>query len=643
MRPFGSLPWVAHPTVLTLALALGGCGSGSDADPPGACDGTDCGGDAGTDCFGSTFEAIQSQIFDARGCTNAACHGKEDDPAGGLDLRAAVAFDNLVRVDGASGPFKLVFPGDEDRSLLYLKLAAKTAELDLQSRGISGDPMPFGETLVPVSQDELDALEAWIRGGAQADSIVKGTEDLLGCDGNIIPDPNKIAPLTAPPPLEGVQFYSGAWPLSAEAEDEVCFVTYYDFSDAIPLSATLDCPAEWGEGRKCFSYGRDELAQDAQSHHSIINVYTGAQIPEVDSPDYDPDHETVLDPNHKSWGPWTCLGGERDGETCDPNAIGGCGDRSECATPAITSVACIGYPHAPTDFAGLGFGGGGGNRIGLGGAQESAAINVPLDGVYSIIPVKGFVSWNSHAFNLTTRDTTIEQWFNVDFVKGDGLPGGRVWRQRAIFTTSRIFAMSPVAPFTKKEICRTFELPRYSRLMSLSSHMHQRGELFRIWGPPQEPCTGGGTFRPDANCNPPEAGDDDERFMYLSRIYNDPVYEYYDPPLTYDDEDVSSRTFKACAVYDNGADDATEVKRNSAAPNSGTCTTLVGQLVAGCGCPEEQRVCLGGDQEGTPCEGDDGVCGAGGLCDACPLMGGITTDDEMFIPLGSYYVQPPEG
>jgi hypothetical protein len=29
------------------------------------------------------------------------------------------------------------------------------------------------------------------------------------------------------------------------------------------------------------------------------------------------------------------------------------------------------------------------------------------------------------------------------------------------------------------------------------------------------------------------------------------------------------------------------------------------------------------------------------LCDACPLRGGVTTDDEMFILLGQYYC--PEG
>jgi hypothetical protein len=29
-----------------------------------------------------------------------------------------------------------------------------------------------------------------------------------------------------------------------------------------------------------------------------------------------------------------------------------------------------------------------------------------------------------------------------------------------------------------------------------------------------------------------------------------------------------------------------------------------------------------------------------GICDACPLAGGVTTADEMFIPLGNYYCDP---
>ena len=38
------------------------------------------------------------------------------------------------------------------------------------------------------------------------------------------------------------------------------------------------------------------------------------------------------------------------------------------------------------------------------------------------------------------------------------------------------------------------------------------------------------------------------------------------------------------------------------------------------------------------CGGSDAVCGAGGVCDACPVHGGVTTADEMFILLGSFYV-----
>ncbi len=34
----------------------------------------------------------------------------------------------------------------------------------------------------------------------------------------------------------------------------------------------------------------------------------------------------------------------------------------------------------------------------------------------------------------------------------------------------------------------------------------------------------------------------------------------------------------------------------------------------------------------------DSVPGAGdGVCDACPLVGGVTTEDEMFAILGDYF------
>ena len=47
--------------------------------------------------FSSTFELVQAAIFDRHGCTNSVCHGAAPG-AGGLDLRADVAYDNLIDV-----------------------------------------------------------------------------------------------------------------------------------------------------------------------------------------------------------------------------------------------------------------------------------------------------------------------------------------------------------------------------------------------------------------------------------------------------------------------------------------------------------------------------------------------------------------
>jgi hypothetical protein len=564
-----------------------------------ACGSDSSGGAAPKDCnYASTYDAIQATVFEAKGCTASACHG--DTLSGGLDLRADTSFDALVRQPSTIDPSIVrAFPGDQDRSLLYKKLAAATEGTDL---GGLGQSMPIN--VDPLSADQLAAMRLWIRAGTPSDSIVKGTLELLGCDGTFDPDPNKINPLPPPAADEGVQFYAGGWAIDGEAEDEVCFASYYDVTDQVPEEYHVDCD-EFGEGRKCFAFRRNELAQDGQSHHSIITVYT----PESD-------------PKGADWGPWECLGGDNAGETCDPTAADACGPRSQCTTPAVTAVACVGYDHAPPDF-GLGPGGGaGGSQMGLSGAQESTFIDEPPVGVYSVLPLAGFVSWNSHGFNLTKKATTIEQWVNLTFAP----ESERSWRRRQIFEAGDIFAMSSVAPFTKREVCTTWTLPQYSQLLSLSSHMHAHGELFRIWLPPNEPC------QAPSNCLAPESEPD-----YESQFYDDPLYNYYDPPNDYSGAAEADRTFKACAVYDNGADIPLEVKRESTKPNTPAC----GFPFASCGCTPAQRVCLGGDDQGALCNGDDSVCGEGGLCDACPLYGGVTTDDEMFIPLGSYYVEGP--
>ena len=55
--------------------------------------------------------------------------------------------------------------------------------------------------------------------------------------------------------------------------------------------------------------------------------------------------------------------------------------------------------------------------------------------------------------------------------------------------------------------------------------------------------------------------------------------------------------------------------------------------------------CLDGPHKGELCHGNNAECdsapGLGdGICDACPVHGGVTTEDEMFILLGLFYVVP---
>lgn len=565
---------------------------------PSACSESAPGGDPGVECeFGSTYEAIQVTVFEAHGCTASACHGQPEEGAPGrLDLREGFSHASLFRVPSdIDSSIERVVPGDQNRSLLFRKLQETTDAL--QGAGL-GQAMPAQAE--PVTDEQLEAIRLWIRGGGAQDTIIEGTMELLGCDDGLPADPNNIDPL--PPPVEGVgvQLYSGGWELGAESENEVCFATYYDFTDVVPTELQVDCDefgVDFGPGRQCFAYRRNELAQDGQSHHSIIGVYTPKS-----------------DPTNSAWGPWQCLGGANHSEACDPAASGVCGQGAQCTTPVVTQAGCTGYSFAPAGFR---------DRYRLTGAQEPTFVEEPQVGVYSILPLDGFVAWNSHAFNLTTKDTTIDQWVNLIFAPREE----QIWPQRQIFDTSQIYSMTAVAPFTSKEICMTFSVPRYAQLMTLSSHMHKRGKLFRVWLPPNAPCDSG-----VIGCSPPTRDSD-----YQSRIYNDPVYTSYDPPLEYDDVGIESRTFTACAVYDNGATDPLEVKRESTKPNTPTCV-LSG---AACGCSTSSRVCLFGDNQGASCDGDDTVCGSGGLCDACPLRGGITTDDEMFIPLGSYFVQPP--
>jgi len=556
------------------------------------------------DCqvFASTFDLIQQAVFENHGCTNDLCHGSARQ--GGLDLRRGNSYANLVDAPSQASTLKRVEPGDEDRSLLWLKLAAAT----LQRTGVPGSAMPLG--LPALSEKELEAVRLWIYSGAPATAVVRGSGELLdACLPR--PEPIQIRPPAAPVAGTGVQLHMAPWVLPGNSESEVCFAAYYDFTNQVPpqfLSA---------DGTK-FRFNRQETTQNPLSHHLVTQFYTGE-----------------FAPNDPLWGTYTCRGGPVDGTSCDPTQSGVCGTGGECATTPVKSVACIGFgpPDAQVNINSL---------LGFGGVQETVVQSSFPEGVYAEIPVKGVIMWNSHAFNLADQPGKIEAWVSYHFAP----PADQRYPNIDILDVTQVFGMH-VPAFQQQEICNVHVVEEGAQLFSISSHMHQRGKRFRIFrgwficsagaraGQPCSPLSP--DLCPDGVCLDQTASDPADGLMYTSLIYNDPAVVHFDPPLTFAGSGVN-RALTYCALYDNGFTDPSTVKRKSASPPTplggfgGPCNTptncVSGKLRAACtGLTQKQR---DASCDSTPGAGD-------GSCDACPLTGGVTTEDEMFVLLGSYF------
>ena len=581
------------------------CDDGNDYDGDGCrgdCIRTEC------DAFANTYDLIQQAIFENKGCTNDACHGNAQ--SGGLDLRASASYDQLVDVASSIDPTrKRIEPGDPQRSLFFLKLAAKTLpdEYPAEELGI-GTPMPLGN--VPgLTGDELEAVRKWIYAAAARSGSVPGVGELLNA---CLPEPEPITikPLDPPPAGEGLQFEMPPRTIVSHHEEEVCFGSYYDFTDQVP--------EEMKGPNDTFCYDSEQLRQDPLSHHLILYLYTGSGGPE-----------------EPSWGGFRCAGGPTPGETCDPTVKGVCGDGGFCITKIANAVACSGF--GPDD---------GRVAVPFGGSQETNAFSSYPEGAYRCIPLKGMIWWNSHAFNLTNKDGELRAWVNYTFAK----PEDRLYFADGIFNTSAIFKMV-VPAFQQQEVCNIQVLPQNANLFELTSHMHSRGKRWRTFTG-EFTCQGQTDNRGQAiPCDPlspsqcnegvacaaPDGRDPMANLVYTNFLYNDPVQLRFDPPLVFKGNR-AARSLTYCALYDNGFTDPTAVKRQSTSPPTpfGTST-----------CPEATH-CYSG-KVGQPCSGSgearhrscDSSPGAGdGLCDACTLRGGVTTQDEMFLLLGTYFVKP---
>ena len=583
--------------LLALSLVTAGCGGSSDPDydtgDPGPSEPTPdprpeptpeptpeepaCDID-----YESTYDAIQAEVFDAY-CTS--CHN--ENALGGLDLSPGVSFGNLFEVESVSSDLQRVHPGDEQRSYLWSKVAAHVDDSIL----ISGGMMPPSG---PLPENLLDLLRVWITSGAPEDEVLVETEDLIDA---CLPDPEpfEIKPLDPPAPGEGVQFVMPAYTLPPASEVEICFATYEDVCDQVPDEfKTAD--------GNFLLYDTFEIRQNVGSHHLLI------QSPAATLGGQD------LDPNELDG--WACRGGEFDGETCDPLDMDFCGEGGTCATPVVGTTACIGYPHAR-----------GINPVTFVGTQQPQLRTESHPGVYSFAPCRTVMFWNSHAFNLTATEGPMRARLNFEFADDRRYIAQRTSTDGpglGNFGIPRLAAQG-AAPYTIADMCSNVTLPKGARLTELSSHTHKRGD--RSWW-----------------TNP--AGE----LVYENRIYNDPPTTIFDPPIELDSDDDADRTYRFCTTFNNGVDkdgnpDPEAVTRASRIPYGvgGPGTTGFGTC--------EPKACVNDGADFTiNCDdgqnnrkGDDAACdtspGAGdGLCDACQIMGGVTTENEMFQGSLSYFM-----
>jgi hypothetical protein len=545
--------------------------------------GCNCEGDSKP--FTSTFAAIQDRIFERHGCTEAICHGSSPGQ-GGLDLRPEVAYRNLYEVPSTEVDMNRVTPGARDRSYLFQKLAEATDPSQVRPGfEIVQSPMPVPGIAPPLSLDELRAVQQWIYYGAQEDTVVPGTEELLGA---CLPkeEPITIDPLPAPAADEGVQFVMPGWPLAKHSEYEGCFATYYDFTDQVP--------EEYQNGN-LFTWKGFEVRQDPQSHHllmyySPLNLEPGGV-------------EKIL--ADEEIGPWTCFGGTRPGDVCDPTDIPFCGEGGVCASKLIPSFACVGYgpPGPPAEI--------------VGGAPQAQTNFVFSNGVYQQLPMRGVMYWNAHAFNVTDIDHTMQGRVNYYFADEQRFQACRISNFSAIFRPNN-------PPFTKQTFCNDHVFPIGARVFQLFAHTHQHGEYYWVTDP---------------------KGD----VIYENYDFADPTIHNYDPPLEFDSPIDAERTVRYCAIFNNGCPRSFEeqgvpclgpgepdidlVTRASRVPASaeqtlGKCTPVA------CVAPAEKigAACT----KDTDCDSSEGA--GDGWCDACNITGGESTQNEMFVLFGAHYV-----
>lgn len=634
--------------------------------------------DCGNNSFSSTFALIQKRIFEDHGCTNSLCHGGA--AAGGMDLRPEAAYANLIDVPAATvDGFRRVVPGRRDLSLLFVNLAAKTSPADYHAplRAMPPDPQPA------LRAEELEAVRAWIEAGAPETGVVDGTDRLL--DGCLpAPEPIQIKPLPPPEPGTGVQIRMPRYVLAAHTEREVCFASYYD------LTAPGQVPAPFrGPGGDTFRYSRNEVRQDPLSHHLIVNLYPG---------DYPPDDPSWGEFRCRGGERDGILCRPTDQSFCgsglcatEPLASVGCLGFGPPDTGL--NLASSGFSGAQETAADFTFPPGVYRDLPLKGMiiWNSHAFNLtdqpgkleawlnfefappeeqqfPARRIFDTnqlfkmrvpafstreVCTRYVLPRHARLFELSSHGhKRMKRWrtFVGDFRCRGGAHDGDACQPLGYdFDSPDLCSGAPCTATARQKTgdCDLDEVVAVNEVVAAVNVALGEQPL---------PVCGDADIDGDRKVSvdeivravgaalggiPPRVGLDPRAALeYVSLVYNDPLVLRYDEPLTFDSVNGSDRTLTYCALYDNGFTDPTTVKRRSTSPPPPAPLPNVG---GPCARPTN---CTAG-KVGAPCAGAtdaarDASCNSAGQqdgkCDACTLTGGVTTEDEMFLLLGVYYL-----
>ena len=185
--------------VSLLALVLGACGGGGGGGDPGPAGPT-----------ASTFSRIQSEVLD-KSCTSSSCHTSIA-RAGSLVLQDDEAYDNLVGVTpanptAAASGMQRVYPGEPDKSFMYMKLSHALSD----GMGLS---MPWGGPY--LTDSSLQVIRAWIEAGAPREGAVPGD------DGRSLGTSGTEEDVLLDPPEHGIQVKVTAAAVPVGEEETAC-------------------------------------------------------------------------------------------------------------------------------------------------------------------------------------------------------------------------------------------------------------------------------------------------------------------------------------------------------------------------------------------------------------------------------------